>query len=61
MNPAKWSVRRVPTSVAERPGYGVLRYRPWFVQPPFPTDQFRAFATWREAFDFADEMSRGLA
>jgi hypothetical protein len=56
VNPAKWSVRRInPPSPLDR------MFKPWHVFPPHPTDQHRSFATWRQAFDFADEMSRGLA
>lgn len=45
--PSKWAVRRQDGR--------------WVVSPPYPLDQTRAFATWRQAFDFADTMSRGLA
>ena len=61
MNPAKWSVRRIPPEVYARPGLSILEHRPWVVLPPFPTNRHRSFATWRDAFDFADQMSRGLA
>jgi hypothetical protein len=55
VNPARWSVRRVI------PPHLDAHYLPWVVEPPYPMNQTRAFATWRAAFDFADQMSRGLA
>ena len=47
MNPARWTVQKV----AGR----------WVVRPPTPTDQEASFARWRDAYDTAYRMARGLA
>jgi hypothetical protein len=56
VNPAKWSVRRTDHYGACCQGYGN-----WIAYPRYAIDQHRSFPTWRAAFDFADQMARGLA